>query len=241
MAWTKDHHRFHFLFLLLLAFLALGIVIIFWLAVLREWRRAHPVIDVATNTDVSSIDFTNTELGQLPLTDAPAVGVNDPSRGPKDARVTIIEYGDFQCEDCANVESVLGDVLEAYPTSVQLVWKDFPVTTVHFAAEQAALAARCAQEQNQFWEMHDFLLNHQDRFGAELFQEGARALALDETQYQQCQESGVRLELVQQSLFEGKALGVEGAPTFFINGRNEGQLSTLEEFQKILQPLISNP
>ena len=199
------------------------------------------MLDVSTNTDLTDLDFSNSALGQLPVTTAPSVGVNDPTRGSQDANVTIIEYGDFQCEDCATVEPALEQVLETYPKQVRLVWKDFPVTTVHFAAEQAALAARCAQEQNAFWEMHDFLLSHQDRFGAELFGEGAKTLGLDVAQYQECQESGVRLELVRQSLLEGKALGVSGAPTFFINGTSYGQLSAFSEFQKILQPLISTP
>ncbi|MEK7158058.1 MAG: thioredoxin domain-containing protein, partial [Patescibacteria group bacterium] len=136
MNWTKDHHQFHFLFLLLLAVLAAGIVVIFWLAVLREWRRAHPMLDVSTNTDLTDLDFSNSALGQLPVTTAPSVGVNDPTRGSQDANVTIIEYGDFQCEDCATVEPALEQVLETYPKQVRLVWKDFPVTTVHFAAEQ---------------------------------------------------------------------------------------------------------
>ncbi|MFT4312483.1 MAG: DsbA family protein [Candidatus Woesearchaeota archaeon] len=137
--------------------------------------------------------------------------------GDSDAPVTIIEYSDFRCGFCARFHSETYELLkEEYIDTgiVRFVYKDFPVV----GGQEAAEAAWCAQEQGQFWEYHDLVFeNHQSISNANL-KSWAAQLGLDTAQFNECLDSGQYEERVLSEAIVARDLGVQGTPTFIING-----------------------
>jgi len=147
-------------------------------------------------------------------------------RGPADAAITIVEFSDYQCPYCLNyINDAYPQIIQNYVESgqVQYIFADFPLQQLHPQAIQAAEAARCAGEQDAYWEMHDQLFAAQNDWAgqpdpAPLFIELGEALDLDTEALQSCLESGRYRSVVLENLAEGQSLGVSGTPTFFING-----------------------
>jgi len=150
---------------------------------------------------------------------APTVTVADPIRGPKNAPVTLVEFGDFLCPYCAAAEPVLMEFLAAHPNEVRLVWKDFPIKDKHPLAEEAAMAARCAEEQKKFWEYHDLLFANQESLTPQALVRLAQELNLDLSRFQTCQNEKTWLPRVERGLEEGIALAIDGVPYLFVNGK----------------------
>ncbi len=146
----------------------------------------------------------------------PPVGAKDPKLGSAQAPVTIIEYGDFQCEFCKTFDETLKTVQAQYGDQVRLVWKDWPVASLHPEAVSAAVAARCAQQQNQFWEFHDALFQNQDQLSQATYTQIASTLQLDADSFSRCLTSDAPRQLVSDSYTEGLAYGVTQTPTLFI-------------------------
>jgi protein-disulfide isomerase len=142
---------------------------------------------------------------------------HDHVRGPLDAPITVIEFGDFQCPYCGRAEPVVRDLLT--DTDVRYVWRHLPLTDVHPQAQLAAEAAEAAGEQDAFWEMHDLLLARQDhlrladllRYAEEL---GLNSKRLHDDLKRRRHESRVARDIESADLS-----GVAGTPTFFINGQ----------------------
>jgi Na+/H+ antiporter NhaA len=143
----------------------------------------------------------------------------DHVRGPQDAAVTVVEYGDFQCPYCGQAEpavlTILGDA------DVRFVWRHLPLTDVHPEAELAAQAAEAAGDQGRFWEMHDLLLAHQDHLLKPDLLAYAERLGLDLPRFQKQLYSHVHLARVAQDVESADISGVSGTPTFFVNGRRQ--------------------
>lgn len=148
-----------------------------------------------------------------------AVAANGPSRGPDDAVIDIVEFSDFQCPFCGRLEPVLVRVLAKYPRTVRLVYRNYPLPELHPQAEKAAEAGLCAKEQGKFWEMHDLLFAEQEALSAQDLKDKARRLGLDTAAFSTCIDSGRMSEAVQADVREGEALGIQGTPGTFINGR----------------------
>lgn len=169
---------------------------------------------------------------QNPTPKKPSIRSSDPVRGAFDAPVTIIEYGDFQCPYCQSTQNVLATILSKYKNTVRVVWKDFPLTSQHPEAEKAAEAARCAQEQGQFWQMHDLLFTNQEKLGATFYSDAARQLNLVQDQFATCLSSHTELPLIQADIQEGSRAAVDGTPYFFVNNlvlKNVVTVSQLEQ------------
>ena len=147
-----------------------------------------------------------------------AVLADDPSVGPASARVTVVEFADFQCPFCRRMSDTLRQVRQRYGDRVRIVWKDFPLTKIHQQAMPAAQAARCAAEQGRFWDYHDRLFAAPALDAATLRQH-AVALALDLPRFNACVDSSKYAETVQRSRNEALALGLTSTPTLFVNGR----------------------
>ncbi len=185
---------------------------------------------------------TSEELGYDPLVtvvptvkDAtPAPIDSDPRRGPEDAPVTIVEFGNFQCADCADIAPVLQQVLDAYPDEVRLVWKDFPLPALKLQSQAAAEAARCAQEQDGFWEYHDLLFLSQDQFINEPWVELAAELEMDTDEFESCFSQGNTTALVTQGYLVALSLGIEGSPTLYINDQVINGIATFEEIKRVV-------
>jgi Na+/H+ antiporter NhaA len=142
----------------------------------------------------------------------------DHVRGPVDAPVTIVEYGDFQCPYCGVAEPAVRELLRDFG-DVRYVWRHLPLTDVHPFAQLAAEAAEAAAEQDAFWEMHDLLLAHQDALRPNDLLRDAEALGLDLASFEDALRSLATAAHVADDVDSADLSGVSGTPTFFVNGR----------------------
>jgi len=161
----------------------------------------------------------------------------NPSKGPASARVTIVEFSDFECPHCREVHKVLQSVEGHYP-QVRVVYKDFPLTQLHPWAETAAIGGRCVFQQSPdaFWKVHDQIFDNQDVIStANVWDQivGFAAQAgLDPDAFKACLSSAEARQAVEANRADGVALNVSSTPTLFINGRVlvGGDLTTIEQF-----------
>ena len=142
----------------------------------------------------------------------------DHIRGPDDAPVTLVEYGDFECPYCGLAESVIRELL-SQRGDVRYVWRHLPLNDVHPNAQRAAEATEAAAKQDAFWDMHDRLLDHQDALTDDDLQGYARDLGLDLDRFTEDLRTHVGAGRVAEDVDSADLSGVSGTPTFFINGR----------------------
>ena len=142
----------------------------------------------------------------------------DHVRGPIDAPVTVVEYGDFECEYCGQAEPVVRELLREFG-DVAYVWRHLPLTDVHPHAQLAAEAAEAAADQGAFWEMHDLLLDHQDALRPDDLVGYAEQLGLDLDRFTTALREHAGAGRVAEDVDGADLSGVSGTPTFFINGR----------------------
>jgi len=152
----------------------------------------------------------------LPRADIP-IEDHDPVLGPADAAVTIVQFAEYQCYFCQKVQPTVDQLMEAYPGEVRMVLKDFPLSG-HGRAIPAAVAAHCAGEQGNYWQMYDVLLSNQQALGdADLVRYG-QELGIDEQRYRACLTDGRHEASIYDDMAVARQLGVQATPTFFING-----------------------
>lgn len=152
----------------------------------------------------------------LPRADVP-ISAHDPTRGPSDAAVTIVQFAEYQCFYCNQVKPAIDRLLTEYEGQVRLVWKDYPLSN-HGRALPAAVAAHCAGDQGKYWEMSELLLANQHAVSDADVAGYAMDLGLLGDPFQTCMSSGRYEPLVQEDVRAGRALDVRSTPTFFING-----------------------
>ncbi|MEP6953600.1 MAG: Na+/H+ antiporter NhaA [Solirubrobacteraceae bacterium] len=143
---------------------------------------------------------------------------HDHIRGPQDAPVTLVEYGDFECPYCGQAEPAVRELLEDFG-DVRYVWRHLPLNDVHPHAQLAAKAAEAAAEQGKFWEMHDELLHHQDTLEPRDLMGYAKALGLDLERFRDDVHAHATAGRVADDVDSADLSGVSGTPTFFVNGR----------------------
>jgi Na+/H+ antiporter NhaA len=161
-------------------------------------------------------------LGQAePIVDLaePVDSERDHVRGPEDAPVTVVEYGDFECPYCGQAESVIRELLAEFGDEVRYVWRHLPLTDVHPHAQIAAEAAEAAAKQGAFWAMHDLLLDHQDALRIPDLLRYAEELRLDVERFEEDVRKHEGAGRVAEDVDSADLSGVSGTPTFFINGR----------------------
>jgi Na+/H+ antiporter NhaA len=143
----------------------------------------------------------------------------DHARGPEDAPVTLLEYGDYECPYCGLAEVVIRDLLESFGDDVRYVWRHLPLNDVHPNAQMAAEAAEAAAAQDAFWGMHDKLLEHQDELSPPDLTRYAEELDLDVERFWDDLRERVHAPRIAEDVGSADASGVAGTPTFFINGK----------------------
>jgi protein-disulfide isomerase len=160
----------------------------------------------------------------------------DPKRvkGNPKARVMIVEFSDFQCPYCGQVETTLKNVLAKHEGTVALAFRDMPITQIHPFAQGAAEAARCAGEQGKFWEYHDLLFADQGALDRSGLIAKAAKVQLDPKQFETCVSTEKYKPEVQQDNQEGMRAGVSGTPGFFINGVFISGAQPEATFEKII-------
>jgi protein-disulfide isomerase len=142
----------------------------------------------------------------------------EPMRGPANAPVTMVLFCDFQCPQCAAAEPVLNQLASTYARDVRLVYRHFPVERIHGDAGRAAEAGMCAQEQGRFWDMYRSMLANQTELDLSGLIRQAGDLGLDSRTFARCLESGKHRADWRRDQADGRALGVSGTPSFFVNG-----------------------
>jgi len=180
---------------------------------------------------------------------------NDPVIGSQDAAITIIEFSDFQCPFCARFHiQTLPIIMDEYINEgkVKLVFRDFPIQSIHPNAVPASVAAECANEQEKFKEMHDILFerqkewSNQETSGAiELFNQYAREMELKKEQFESCLTSAKYVEEIQKDLNDGRTYGITGTPGFFIGNDEIGFVELkgaqpFESFKKVIDSQLKN-
>ena len=162
------------------------------------------------------------------------INESDPVRGNPQAKLVIMEFGDFECPYCKQQHSSLVEILAEYKGQVSLVWKDFPIPT-HLQAKTAALAARCAGEQGKFWEYHDYLFANQSELSHQTYNQIALELDFNLGQFNNCLDSQKYIKEVGQGLVDGQRLGVDATPYLFIGNKRFNYALAYEELKKSIE------
>jgi protein-disulfide isomerase len=160
--------------------------------------------------------MTTTQWGAaltLPVTED-----RDHIQGPTEAAVTLVEYGDYECPYCGAAYPIIKEVQSRMGERLRFVFRNFPITTSHPHAEQAAETAEAAATQDKFWQMHDLLYENQRRLRDPDLRDYAERLALDVERFDKELAEHVHAARVREDFMSGVRSGVNGTPTFYING-----------------------
>jgi protein-disulfide isomerase len=151
---------------------------------------------------------------------------DDHVKGRPQAKLTLIEFSDFQCPFCERFyREALPQIEQEYIRTgkVRMVYRDFPLDNIHKDAQKAAEASQCAGEQGQYWQMHDMLFNNHKALDPENLKKYARGLGLSAERFDTCLDSGKYAEEVRKDFLDGQAAGVQGTPTFFVGYTDKGK------------------
>ena len=162
-----------------------------------------------------------------------------PVKGPKDAKVTMVIWSDFQCPFCSRVEPTIAKVLETYPKDVRIAFKQLPLP-FHDKAHLAAEATLAAKEQGKFWEMHDKLFANQQALDRPSLEKHAADLGLNMKKFREALDSGKFKAKVDAELAEGNKIGANGTPAFFINGKSLSGAQPFEAFKAKIDAAIAD-
>ncbi len=203
---------------IVLGFLGIVVFVLFYI-------RIQPI-------EIPRAEENTTEIGTL---DRPLVTFVNPTKGPANAKITIIEYGDFECRACKSITDTLEIIRNTYPNDIKVVWKHFPNESLHAKALPAAIAAQCAQSQGIFWQYHDKLFEQQEILSDSQYLQIARGLNMDIKRFQSCTQQQDTLPIVQRDFEEALALGLKATPTVYIGEEIFVGAVTLEELLKTIQ------
>ena len=158
----------------------------------------------------------------------------DHIQGPVDAPIKLLEYGDYECPYCGQAYPVVKEIQKRLGKRLCFAFRNFPLINSHPHAERAAMAAEAAGAQGRFWEMHDRLYENQDALEDKNLARYATALGLDAKQLMSEVESGAYLARIREDFHSGARNGVNGTPTFFINGVRYDGFVRVEELLEAL-------
>jgi protein-disulfide isomerase len=158
-----------------------------------------------------------------------------PSLGPDDAKITIVEFSDFQCPYCRRFhDETYKPLLDAYPGQIRFVYRNLPLPpTMHPDAMSAAVASLCANDQNAYWDYHEKLFSS-EMLGEATYIQYAADLGLNIEEFTTCLSSGKHDQFIQQDMEFSSNLGVQSTPTFFVNGLALVGAQPLSSFQQLI-------
>ncbi|MBW6440618.1 DsbA family protein [Patescibacteria group bacterium] len=207
---------------------------------LVEIKEYEQIKDVFLNKDENY--YLNTAMIGIPVgryLEVFQISDNDISKGSEDAKITIVEFSDFECPFCSGAKETVQQVLDKYGEDVRIVFKHFPLP-IHDNAKKAAEASECANDQGKFWEMHDAMFEDQNKLLIPDLKKTAKNLDLDVDEFSDCLDSGKYEEKVQSDIEIGLAYGISGTPAFFINNEFLSGAQPFEEFENIIEKKINN-
>jgi protein-disulfide isomerase len=169
-----------------------------------------------------------------------AVGDQDHIEGNAKAACTLVEYGDYECPHCGAAYPLVKQIQKHFGKQLRFVFRNFPLSQMHFNAQAAAETAEFAASKGKFWQMHDLLFENQSRLGDELFAELSAKLKLDSAELRETLENGTFTDHVRKDFSGGVRSGVNGTPTFFINSqRHNGPIDYATLVRAIDEALAS--
>lgn len=177
----------------------------------------------------------------------PLVTDNDKQIGKAGSKITIVEYGDYQCPYCGMAHPLVQRLLSEKGDDIRFVFRNFPLQSIHDHAMSAALAAEAAHLQNRFWKMHHLLFENQQQFSDDLFIQLAEDLDMNIHQFKRDVSSSETREKIEADFKSGLTSGVNGTPTFFINDQRvrlseltwEELLYVLENYTRSLNEAVN--
>jgi protein-disulfide isomerase len=175
-----------------------------------------------------------TAAGEQPAGKPPAVTNSDHIRGNANAKVTLIEYSDFECPFCSRLKPTVDQILSEYDGDVRLVYRHFPLTSIHPNAQKAAEASECAGEQGKFWEYHDILFANQTALTIPSLKTYAGQLSLKQAQFDSCLDGGKFASKVSQQASDAQSVGITGTPGTFVNDQLVRGAFPYATFQQII-------
>lgn len=149
----------------------------------------------------------------------PPVGPKDHAQGPQDAPATLVEYGDYQCPYCAQAFPELQQIQQYFGDSLRFVFRNFPIPELHPQAVAAAITAEYCGTVGKFWPAHDALYEHQDELGEALYEQIATQVGADPAGLRKALHAEGYAQQIQDSVDSGLRSGVNGTPSFFLNGQ----------------------
>jgi protein-disulfide isomerase len=159
----------------------------------------------------------------------------EPTKGPAGARITLVEFSDFQCPWCARAASMLDDVVRSHSADVRLVYKQYPIVLIHNQAVLAAHASLAANKQGKFWPLHDLMFNNNSKLSKENIVAWAKQINMDMPKFLKDMDSKEVDENVIRDIKDGDDAGVLGTPTVYVNGhRYNGEMSG-PELTKVIE------
>jgi protein-disulfide isomerase len=163
----------------------------------------------------------------------------DPSLGPANAPVTLIEYADFGCPTCQTwyQSHTLEQVLAKYPNKIHFIWRDFPIITSD--SPKAAEAGQCAFDQAKFWPFHDIVYDNAPAISTDDLKSYAASVGLDTKRFDQCLDSGQDAAKVNQSLQDANSHGFLGTPSFLLNGRPLAGPPSFAYLVSLIDPILA--
>jgi len=162
-----------------------------------------------------------------------------PTLGPKDAPITIVEFGDFQCPYCQASFEPMKRILSLYPDKIRFVYRHFPLQSIHPLARDLAQASMCANEQGKFWAFHDRLFQYQDEITSENIEEQAIAAGVKGESFRQCRSSQRWYDEIDKDFSDAVARGGQGTPTWIVNDQRLQGYLTEETWKHIVDSLLS--
>ena len=205
-------------------------------------RQAGSVPDrYNLHNDFEQDDPYITKVPQLgDMLSGPIISARDPGIGDDKAPVVIVVFSDFTCQYCRAQEEALNRLLDKYPTQVRIIRKDYPETNIDSPSWQAAVAARCAQEQDKFWPYHDLLYSYSGELSGTVLLNLAGEAGLDRTRYLSCLDSGRSETQINDNIAEANALRIGGVPFIYVNDQEIMGEASFEDLEQAVLKEIDN-
>jgi protein-disulfide isomerase len=210
----------------------IGILATIVLATLDGWLAVRMYKRVPASTRARQIGRTAEDIPDL-IDDVDPE--RDHIRGPSDAPVTLLEYGDYECPYCGQAEAVIRELLADFGDDLRYVWRHLPLADVHPNAQMAAEAAEAAGAQGTFWDMHDWLLGHQDELRPVEVARHANELGMDLDRFWADLRQREHAARVAEDVASADASDVTGTPSFFINGRRHTGAYDIDTLRRVVR------
>ena len=204
-------------------------------------KRAYVIEEVYLKESYNNNDPYLTKASSYKnIINGPIISNFDPYLGSFDAPIKIIVYSDFTCRYCFEQELIIKNILKKYDGKVRFIWKDYPESNIGSLSFKSSLAARCAQDQNKFWEFHDALFLSGAKLNEEYIYKIASDLNLDIDKFDTCFNEQETLPLILNNIKEANAIGIIGVPNVYINEKEFIGSVSEKEFSLIIDLKLKN-